>query len=75
MTVHVSGHVSPSVSRDMHCFGVSSGHVIQKYKSYYQLYYKNKTFVYMLPLAGLTAGPNELIFFVGTHGWRGGGIG
>ena len=27
----------------------------------------------MLPIAGQTAGPIELIFFVNTHGWSGGG--
>ena len=26
----------------------------------------------MLPIAGQTAGPNELKFFVDTHGWPGG---
>ena len=28
--------------------------------------------IYMLPIAGLTAGPIELIFFVDTQGWPGG---
>ena len=29
----------------------------------------------MLPIAGQTAGPNGLKFFVDTHGWPGGAIG
>ena len=29
----------------------------------------------MLPLAGQTAGPNGLKFFVNTHGWLGGVLG
>ena len=36
---------------------------------------KNKTFVYMFPIADQTAGPIGLNFFVNTHGWPGGVIG
>ena len=28
-------------------------------------------YIYMLPIAGQTAGPIELTFFVDTHGWPG----
>ena len=31
--------------------------------------------IYMLPIAGQTAGPIGLKFFVDTHGWPGGVIG
>ena len=36
--------------------------------------YLNKTVVYifMLPIAGKTVGPNGLKFFVDTYGWPGG---
>ena len=34
--------------------------------------YHNKTVKYMLRIAGQTAGPIGLIFFVDTHGWLGG---
>ena len=39
--------------------------------------YLNKTVVYifMLPIAGKTVGPNGLKFFVDTYGWPGGVIG
>ena len=36
---------------------------------------ENKTFVYMFPLTGQTAGPIGLKFFVDTQGWPGGDIG
>ena len=32
-------------------------------------------YIYMLPIAGQTAGPNGLTFFEGTHGYSGGNIG
>ena len=35
----------------------------------------NKTFIYMFPIAGQTAGPIGLNFFVYTQGWPGGVIG
>ena len=31
--------------------------------------------IHMLPIAAQTAGPNELTFFEGTHGYPGGNIG
>ena len=34
----------------------------------------NETFVYMFPIAGQTAGPIGLKFFVDTQGWPGGDI-
>ena len=37
--------------------------------------FNNKTFVYMFPIAGQTAGPIGLKFFVDTQGWPGGDIG
>ena len=36
------------------------------------LYKKNKTFIYMLRIAGQIAGPIGRIFFADTHGWPGG---
>ena len=38
-------------------------------------YQNNKTrrsYIYLLPIAGLTAGPNWAEIFVDTHGWPGG---
>jgi len=31
--------------------------------------------IYMLPIAGQSAGPNGLTFYLDTHGWSGGVIG
>ena len=42
--------------------------------SYYLLYNKTRhSYIYVLSIAGQTAGTIELKFFVDTHGWRGGG--
>ncbi len=34
-----------------------------------------RIYKYVAPIAGQTAGPNGLNFFVDTHGWQGGVIG
>ena len=43
------------------------------------IYYKTRhhiyIYIYMLPIAGQTAGPNGLNFFVNTHGSPGGVLG
>ena len=39
------------------------------------IYIINKTFLYMLPIADHTAGPNGLQFWVDTHRWPGGVLG
>ena len=40
------------------------------------LYDKTRhSYIYMFPIAGQTAGPIGLKFFVDTHGWPGGVIG
>ena len=44
----------------------------------FNLYNKTRhscIYIYMLPIAGQTAGPNWLNFFVNTYGWPGGGKG
>ena len=37
--------------------------ILSGYITYLNFYIQNKTFIYMLPIAGQTAGPNGLTFF------------
>ena len=46
----------------------------EKYTHVYIIFYIIKQ-IYMFPIAGQTAGPIGMKFFVDTHGWPGGDIG